>query len=302
MLPSDMLFIERGWLSSNSLLLLGGDDPVLIDSGYYRHADQTIALLKHALKGRPLRKLFNTHLHSDHCGGNAAVQTAWPAVQTSIPPGLSLAVKQWDEAALSYRPTGQICPQFSFQSTLQPGTSLVAGGYHWRIHAAPGHDPDAILLFQPDTAVLLTADALWENGFGVVFPEIQGEPGFSDVADTLDLIESLKPRLVIPGHGRYFTDIPAALQRARERLHIFVHSPTKHASHAAKVLLKFRMMDQTRCPISDLCNWASSSEYLHCLHSAYFANLSFEEWTNQMLTSLIKIKALVLAGEDILDV
>ncbi|MEY4073121.1 MAG: hypothetical protein RJA29_478, partial [Pseudomonadota bacterium] len=35
MLPSDMQFIERGWLSSNSLLLTGPDDTALVDSGYH---------------------------------------------------------------------------------------------------------------------------------------------------------------------------------------------------------------------------------------------------------------------------
>jgi hypothetical protein len=30
--------------------------------------------------------------------------------------------------------------------------------------------------------LLLSADALWENGFGVIFPELDGESGFAEAA------------------------------------------------------------------------------------------------------------------------
>jgi glyoxylase-like metal-dependent hydrolase (beta-lactamase superfamily II) len=78
MLPADMLFLERGWLSSNCMLLLGPEDTALIDAGYHSHVDQTLSLLRHGLRERTLTTLLNTHLHSDHCGGNAAIQACWP--------------------------------------------------------------------------------------------------------------------------------------------------------------------------------------------------------------------------------
>ena len=73
-LPRDILLFERGWLSSNNVLLLGQDSTALVDSGYATHAPQTLALVGAALDGRPLDQLLNTHLHSDHCGGNATLQ------------------------------------------------------------------------------------------------------------------------------------------------------------------------------------------------------------------------------------
>ncbi len=296
MLPSDMHFIERGWLSSNSLLLSGPDDTVLVDSGYHTHAEQTLALLHHALRGRSLNRLINTHLHSDHCGGNAAVQASWPTVHTSIPPGCAEAVRHWDEEALTYKPTGQSCPRFSFDDVLQPGTQLLAGGRTWDIHAAPGHDPDSVLLFQPDTGVLLSADALWENGFGVVFPEIYGEPGFDDVGHTLDLIERLQPTTIVPGHGRVFADVSGALVRARERLKVFTEQPLKHASHAAKVLIKFHLMAIQGCPIESLLDWTQASGYLTTLHRVHFHAQPLREWAGSLMEALIRSG--VLARQD----
>jgi hypothetical protein len=41
MLPRSLLVIERGWLSSNSILFFEGEGATLIDSGYVTHAAQT---------------------------------------------------------------------------------------------------------------------------------------------------------------------------------------------------------------------------------------------------------------------
>ena len=302
MLPSDMHFLERGWLSSNSLLLMGPQDAVLIDSGYHSHSEQTVALVRHALRGHELTTLFNTHLHSDHCGGNAALQACWPQLHTAIPPGGAPAVRAWDESALTYRPTGQVCPPFVYDSLLEPGNRVRAGGREWDIHAAPGHDPDSVLLFQADTGVLISADALWEQGFGVVFPEITCEPGFEDVGNTLDLIEQLHPRVVVPGHGGVFTDVTGALQRARDRLQMFVDSPVKHASHAAKVLIKFHLMAIHRCSLADLLSWTQDSEYLRILHRLHFQSQSVQEWTSVLLDGLIRSGVLMREDQWIVNV
>ncbi len=71
------------------------------------------------------------------------------------------------------------------------------------------------MLYQPDHRILISADALWEEGFGVIFPELWGEAGFEEVAQTLDLIESLKVDLVIPGHGTIFTEVAKSLAIVR---------------------------------------------------------------------------------------
>ena len=85
----------------------------------------------------------------------------------------------------------------------------------------------SIILFEPQSRALISADALWENGFGVIFQELEGERAFDEVAKTLDLIESLRPLAVIPGHGKVFTQVAQSLVAARRRLDGFVRDPTK---------------------------------------------------------------------------
>ena len=248
---------ERGWLSSNNILLHGrdGQGATLIDSGHCLHAEQTVALVRGALRGgQTLSALVNTHLHSDHCGGNAALQGAFSA-RVVIPPGQADAVARWDEDALSYRSTGQRMERFTHHALLEPGQSLTVGPRTWQALAAPGHDPHSLILFDADAGVLISADALWENGFGVVFPELDGERAFDDVAAVLDTIEALSPRCVIPGHGAPFSDTAGALQRARSRLGRFVAEPLRHARHGAKVLLKYHLLEERQQAWPALLTW-----------------------------------------------
>jgi glyoxylase-like metal-dependent hydrolase (beta-lactamase superfamily II) len=233
-----------------------------VDSGYWTHAPQTLALVREAGHGRVPDLLLNTHLHSDHCGGNAALQQAYPGMQTLIPPGLAPAVEHWDPLALTYQPTGQHCPPFNHQGLLKPGATLELGSGTWEVHGAKGHDPHAIVLFEPRERILISADALWENGFGVVFPELEGVAAFDEVAQTLDVIEHLAPATVLPGHGRPFTNLTGALKRARERLELFTRHPDKHERHAWKVLIKYKLLEWQSISVDDLTQWVGETPYL----------------------------------------
>ena len=213
-LPLGLTFFERGWLSSNNVLIHDDDQSILVDSGYWTHAEQTHALITSVLGATPLTTLINTHLHSDHCGGNSYLQSHYPQLKTRIPPGHAAFVDDWDPVSLTYTPTGQHCPPFKRTSSLENGESFVIGGKTWRVHAAPGHDPHSIILMNEDDGILISADALWNNGFGVVFPEIEGIAAFQEVAETLDVIEKLQPRIVLPGHGPAFTDVTDRSGRA----------------------------------------------------------------------------------------
>ena len=222
-----MLVLERGWLSANNIVFIGRDETAVVDTGYALHSEQTLALIDTALGGRPLDMILNTHLHSDHCGGNAALQARYSGVADPNSARRSVfgGALGWEDG-LSFRATGQTCPRFRFETLLQPGHEVVLGDIPWEVHAAPGHDPHSVILFEPRSRTLISADALWENGFGVVFPELAGEPSFDEVAATLELIEGgLKPRRVIPGHGAVFDGAAAALRQARTRLHAFVRNP-----------------------------------------------------------------------------
>ena len=316
-LPASMQVFERGWLSANNVLFTGAQT-ALVDSGYVTHAPQTLALVRHALGGRRLDCLLNTHLHSDHCGGNAALQAAY-GCHTAIPAAEAGKVATWDETALSFRATGQQCARFGFDALLAPGDELTLGGLRWQVLGAPGHDPHALLLFCAQEGVLIAGDALWENGFGVIFPELAGEPGFEETRATLDLIATLDARVVVPGHGAVFGDVPAALGRAYARLDYLAGDPRRNAQNAIKVLLKFLLLERQRLSVADLPALLASipvvtaacrllgrveGEPVHPTGRAHVEHPEHEDYTHLATwaaTALVRAKAARIDGPWLLD-
>lgn len=296
--------LERGWLSANSMVFLDGnrlapDGPllpgaVLVDTGYVSHAAQTVDLLGDVLGGRCLSAILNTHLHSDHCGGNAAVQAAW-GCPILIPPGEAAAVAAWDADALSYAATGQDCPRFGYDGLLTPGDTLLLGDARWEVHPAPGHDPHSIMLFSPEYRLLASADALWENGLGIIFPELRGEPGFAAARSALDRIEALAPGCVIPGHGPAFVDVPQAIARARARLAWFEAEPDRHALYALKVLVQFLLLDRRSLSLAQIHALLQGADYLVQLNQRYLRQTT-PALAKQVCEALAKSGAAVFDG------
>ena len=293
--------LQRGWLSSNNVLIHpapGEAGAVLVDASHANHAEQTCALVEHALGGARLVRLVNTHLHSDHCGGNAALKAAF-GMPISVAPGMLPVVQAWDQQRLTHDRSGQRCVRFAADDELHVGEPLRAGGRDWEVIAAPGHDPDSVMLFDRANGVLISADALWENGFGVVFPEVEGEPGFEDVGAVLDQIASLPVRVVIPGHGAPFTDIAGALARARSRLAGFQADPARHARHALRVLVKYHMMEEQQQPLEALRDWAVATPLLRALWELYgrAAGATVRDWAASLIDEMVAGGVLQL-GDD----
>lgn len=278
---------ERGWLSSNNVLFDGHEsgESVLVDSGYAAHAVQTVALVRKALGSRALSRIVNTHLHSDHCGGNHALQLAFDC-GVDVPAGEVEKVDRWDENLLTYLATGQTCPRFNRTGTVRGGDEIQLGPFGWQVIAAPGHDPESVVLYQPELRLLISADALWENGFGVVFPELEGVDAFNDVRDTLDRLAELSVQWIIPGHGAPFQGLNAAVVRANSRLDSFIADPARHARHAAKVLIKFHLLEvqQERAP--RLLDWLEATKYMRMSHARHFEAISFRDWCESLLGEL----------------
>lgn len=286
-LPATMQVLERGWLSSNNVVFL--DSPTratVIDTGYVTHAAQTVSLIEHAIGGRRLARIINTHLHSDHCGGNAALRQRFGAA-ILIPPGHAAAVRAWDEMQLTFAATGQSCARFTIDATLVPGEEIALGGLDWRVIASAGHDPHQVMLWNARERVLLSADVLWENGFGAIFPEVEGESGFREQAELLECIAQLNPRAVVPGHGATFFDAHAALVRARARLAALQTDPARNARSVGRVLLKFHLLEVQHTTLQALTAHFALTHYGQVLHSRYFSEGPFPAMIARLVDDLV---------------
>ncbi len=271
LLPPQVHVFVRDWLSANNVLLRSRDGHVLVDTGYVRHAPLTLALLAapRGLNGEPLAKVVNTHCHSDHVGGNAAIAQAY-GCPIAVPIGEAPLIEAWDGKALLYEYADQRVDRFAVNESLRPGATYLWGDLEWRALAAPGHDMGALVFHNPEHRLLISGDALWENGFGFVMPREMDPAALPATRATLGMLADLDVRVVIPGHGEPFTDMAGALERACRRLDAFEADPLRIARHAVKVILTFALLDRRRMALADLPSYVDRVGIYRDFNAMYF--------------------------------
>lgn len=256
-LPSSVQVVVRDWLNANHVLFLGQDQTVLVDSGYGRDAQLTLEALGARLAGHPLDWLVNTHCHSDHMGGNALLRGTHRC-RLSIPAGEAPLIESWDQQALWLSYADQRCERFDFDDTIAPGQRLEWGGLAWRALAAPGHDMGALMFHCEQERLLISGDALWENGFGVLLPGPDRGERLEATRATLETIAGLGVRTVIPGHGQPFSGVEAALERSFRRLEAFERDELRMVRNVLKVMLVFSLLDRRRLPLAGLPDYLAA--------------------------------------------
>jgi len=246
-----MRVVVRDWLNANNVILLRPDYNVVIDTGHASHAHRTLELLRlpQHLGSAPLQLIANTHCHSDHMGGNALLARTY-GCPVAVPEGEAAFVRSWDKRALWLDLTDQRAERFEVGAELGAEQHYLWGGLSWEAIAAPGHDMGALVFYCEAAQLLISGDALWENGFGVLLPDVPG--ALKGARNTLDRIAALKVRVVIPGHGQPFTGVAEALDRCYQRVDAFQADPARMARHALKVMLMFTLLERQRLPLSTL--------------------------------------------------
>ncbi len=165
-----------------------GDEPVLIDAGV-GHASHLDALAGAAPTG-PAHVVV-THAHSDHAAGAPAIARRWPRTRFSKQP--------WPgedrELAAGWNAIGD-------------GATVVTGEGRLEVLHTPGHSPDHLSLWQPETRIIFVGD-LMQLGSSVFIPASKGG-NLADYLRSLRRILALAPARAWPAHGPAIDD-PAAL-------------------------------------------------------------------------------------------
>jgi glyoxylase-like metal-dependent hydrolase (beta-lactamase superfamily II) len=245
--------IVRDWLDANHLLITGADDTALIDTGGSASTQRTLELLRRpeALGTRRLDRIINTHCHSDHMGGNAGIARAYGAL-VSVPVDAAPIIDRWDTRELLLDYADQQADRFTYASTVAAGETLLVGGIEWRALAAPGHDMSALVFYAPEHRVLVSGDALWERGFGLIEPVDRLDERLAAQRATLESIAALDVAMVVPGHGAPFRNIGASLEHAFQRVEAYTADPLKLARHCLKAFFMFALLARGRIARSEL--------------------------------------------------
>lgn len=289
-LPPQIRVFVRDWLSANNILLASRDGHVLVDTSYVRDVPETLAHLRSAqgIGREPLAAVINTHCHSDHIGGNAAIAGLY-GCPILIPEGEAAAVEAWDTEALLLDYAGQRADRFSASGVLRAGERRVWGDLEWILIGAPGHDMGALVFYNEEHRILISGDALWQTGLGFVMPPDIDPAALPAARATLDRIAALDVRALIPGHGVVFTEIGPALDRCYSRLDACERAPERMPLSILKIMLAFMLLDRQRMALAELPATLDGLGMFRDFNRRFFA------WTPQVLAQTL-VQDLEAAG------
>jgi cyclase len=215
---------DGSWGLSNAGFVTDGDEVCVIDTllteGRTRHFREEIR--RHTVRDA-VTYVVNTHHHSDHTFGNFVFEEATiighavcreEVLAVGLAPTLSDPFVPWGDIRL--RP-----PQVTFEDRLQInlGSTRIE-----LIHVGPAHTRDDVIVWLPHAGVLFAGDVLFNAGTPILT-----DGSLTGSIAALDLMESLNPAVIVPGHGElagaaqiegwrsYFTFLGDAAVRACNR-------------------------------------------------------------------------------------
>lgn len=186
----------NGGAIANTVIIATDDGPVLFDAGVSLAHGQALATLARSLVGKPVTRVFISHLHPDHAMGAAAfdprIVHALPTTRAELErdgEGFSDAMYRLLSGWMSN--TQIVLPQ----ADLAQGP-LTIGGRSLRLLALKGHSGGDLALVDERTATLIAGD--------LVFHDRAPSTPHADLRawrSSLDMLAALPHRLLIPGHG-----------------------------------------------------------------------------------------------------
>ncbi|HEU4564748.1 MAG TPA: rhodanese-like domain-containing protein [Gemmatimonadaceae bacterium] len=181
-----------------------------------REGEQLLAAIR-SVTAAPVRWLVLTHHHPDHHFGAIALRRAGARViahpdrrTLASEAGDTALVREWT-AAMGAEAMRGFALADSPDVAVARDTVLRPGGRAVALLAVPGaHTAGDLMAWLPDDRILFAGDILIEDGVSMV---VDGSSAAMLAA--LDRVDSLRPRVAVPGHGRLAAPPDSLVARTR---------------------------------------------------------------------------------------
>ncbi|MBI3988588.1 MAG: MBL fold metallo-hydrolase [candidate division NC10 bacterium] len=193
------VYVAQGYDFGDLAFVLTSDGIVAIDAGTIEtNARAALASLRR-ISTKPISHLILTHAHWDHIGGLAAVKET--GTQVIAQAKFADELKIVNETGVSFRyffgAEGRGRYEVVPDRLVRQRETLTVGGMDFVLYPVQGGETgDALLIHLPASGVLFVGDVFMPYLGAPFLPEGSAEGLF----ETLALVRSLNPRLLIHGH------------------------------------------------------------------------------------------------------
>jgi Zn-dependent hydrolases, including glyoxylases len=211
----------------NSYLIKGRGRSLLIDTGFNwaECKEAQIKALQHLGVNWSQVDFFLTHVHGDHSGllnelasENSVVYCSekdWNILNESM------TEQYWENMNAFYVSNGfpldairdySLNIDYFISGTdlkyrfVQDGERLAAGGYQFNCISTPGHSPGHLCLYEPEQRILFSGDHILAGITSNITCWNDGQDDLGMYLASLDKIDQLDIRLVLPGHREVISD------------------------------------------------------------------------------------------------
>jgi len=290
----DLFFIERGYLNGNHVVF-SSKEPVLIDSGYVADFGETEKLINNlGVRISDVRLIVNTHCHCDHVGGNKAIQERSGCTVAMHRIGKHF-IDSRDDWATWWRYYGQRAEFFDCTQALEDGDVIPVGPHDFRVIHTPGHSADGIVLYNGKEKILISSDSLWENDMAVMTLRVEGSRALFSMLESLDRISALDVTVAYPGHGKPFTDVKGAIEKARKKIASYLDCRDRVGEDLIKKIIVYTLLMERSIPEEMLFGKLLDTHWFRETVDLYFGG-AYEGKYSEIMEGLLK-RGIVLRRE-----
>lgn len=204
---------ENGGAIANIAILATDVGAVLVDAGPSLRYGQQLAALARKLTGKPVARVYVTHLHPDHSYGASAFDPGLVAATPELRRALEREGPGFSDGM--YRLLGDWMRGTELRlpgRAAAPGVETV-GGRTLRLLALAGHSEADLVVLDEATGTMIAGD--------LVFHDRAPSTPHAELARwraALDTLEATPHARVIPGHGPLDPGPAAAIEQTRDWL------------------------------------------------------------------------------------